>query len=109
MPEEHTFGGLLRVFTKGFGEINDEAQATGLFDNDPYTSTDARLMLLRGARFVTSGNATFLVGKMVAPYEGNIFDMAFNVDEIEESPATDANIWIPTTQIIGMMEERSGN
>lgn len=104
MTQENAFNGLIRVYTKTFGEINDENQATGFFDNEPYTSTEARVLLMRGTKFVTSGNATFLVGSMVAPYGGSIFDIVFDVDELEYSDETTANIWIPCSEIISIIE-----
>lgn len=104
MTEERLFSSTIKVTTRSYGFSNDPAVAGRNYAVDGFATADARIFLLKKSRFVTTGNATFLVGLPEARWAGVVYAM---VPDADMDPATlpTTEVWINTRDIINIVEE----
>ena len=104
MTEERPFNSTIKVTTRSYGFSNDPAVAGRNYAVDGFATPDARVLLLKESRFVTTGNATFLVGLPEARFAGVAYAM---VPDADMDPATlpTTEVWINTRDIINIVEE----
>ena len=104
MTEERPFNSTIKVTTRSYGFSNDPAVAGRNYAVDGFAAPDARIYLLTRSRFVTVGNATFLVGLPEAHWAGVNYAM---VPDSDMDPATlpTTEVWLNTREIINIVEE----
>lgn len=93
MIEEIAFTKTVKVVTRSCGVSNDPADARGVYEVDSMTPASARILLLINTRFVTSGNATFLVGKPAVVWGNVEFDWTADTD-MQFDGIEGSEIWI---------------
>lgn len=100
MIEETPFDGQVKVITRGYGMPNDDPNAGA----DGMAPSTARALLLDSPRFVTSGSATFLVGKPFVGWGGSQFEVLADAD-MDPNSLDRPEVWISTGEIISVIEE----
>lgn len=104
MNEEVVFDSVIKVVTHNFGVSNDPEEAGESYQVDFLAPDDAYLILLDDTRFVTIGEATFLVGMPVLSFGGVMYSVLHDADMVGET-AELSEIWISTHDIISIVEE----
>lgn len=102
MTEEQAFSGIVRVVTKSYGLLNDSDNNGLEIEIDTLTTQEARTMVLTNTKFVTAGNATFLVGSPLAPYQGVLYDWALDNNLIKDDEYS-FEIWLPYQELISIV------
>ena len=105
MTEERPFRSKVKVVTRNYGVSNDPAVAGNTYAVAGHAPTDARILMLEDPRLVTSGAATFLVGVPETKYYTVIYPLQPDADMDTQTIAR-AEVWINTTDIITLIEER---
>ena len=102
MIEEAPFGSHVKVMTHHHGISNDPAAST--FVTDPSAPKSARMLLLQNPRFITSGSATFLVGRPAVGWGGGQFEVEVDTD-MSDDGFEEAEVWISAGEIISIIDE----
>jgi len=100
MIEETPFNGQVKVITRGYGMPNNDPNAGA----DGMAPSTARALLLDSPRFVTSGSATFLVGKPWVGWGGSQFQVLADTD-MDPNSFDPPEVWISAGEIITIVEE----
>ena len=104
MTVEPAFSGTVRVVTKSYGILNDSDNGSLEIVIDKLTSQENRSIVLSQTEFVTSGNATFLVGIPQAPWNGILYQQGLDNNLIEDDNWSH-RIYLPIQEIIGVIAE----
>jgi hypothetical protein len=102
VEEEAPFLSVIKVVTRHYGLSNDPADAGRAGPVDSGAPAAARVLLLNLARFVTVGNATFLVGSPEVTWPGlKPTAGADNGGQLLEA----SEVWVPVHEVISIVEE----
>lgn len=104
MTEEKAFDGFVKVLTKTFGASNDPDDATLYYETEKFSSKEARLVLLLDSKFITSGNATFLVGTPFIGIYDDLFELGSDADTRPSTPELTQKVWIPIHEILCILK-----
>ena len=102
MIEEAPFHGHIKLITHHYGISNDPAASD--FVTDPWAPKSARMLLLQNPRFITSGSATFFVGRPVVGWGGAQFEVGVDTDMSDDGDE-EAEVWISVGEVIAIVEE----
>ena len=104
MDEVQAYGSVVKVVTKNFGMSNDPADAGDSYQVDFFAPADAHLILLEDSRYITIGNATFLVGMPVFKFNGVLYNVLHDAD-MDDETLESSQVWINTEDNISVVEE----
>lgn len=104
MTEERLFRSVIKVVTRNYGISNDPVVAGNTYAVASFAPKDARILLLRDSRLVTSGSLTFLVGTPETTYGGVTYPMHPDTDMNPRTMPL-AEVWINSRDVIAVIEE----